>query len=71
MSKVIVACGKPGCGKTTYAKRLCTERSAVLLSADEVMLTLFGGDAGLAAKPGRLFELPEQAEADVRINQTV
>ncbi len=35
------------------------------------MLTLFGGDAGLAAKPGRLFELPEQAEADVRINQTV
>ena len=35
------------------------------------MLTLFGGDAGPAAKPGRLFELPEQAEADVWINQTV
>ena len=46
MGKVILTCGKLGCGKTTYAKRLCRERGAVLLSADELMLTLFGGDAG-------------------------
>lgn len=46
MSKVILTCGKLGCGKTTYAKRLCAERGAVLLSADELMLSLFGGDAG-------------------------
>ena len=46
MSKVILTCGKLGCGKTTYAKRLCAERGAVLLSADELMLALFGQDAG-------------------------
>lgn len=46
MSKVTVTCGKLGCGKTTYAKRLCAERCAALLSADELMLSLFGGDAG-------------------------
>ena len=46
MAKVILTCGKLGCGKTTYAKRLCAERGAVLLSADELMLALFGQDAG-------------------------
>ena len=46
MAKVILTCGKLGCGKTTYGKRLCAERGAVLLSADELMLALFGQDAG-------------------------
>ncbi len=46
MAKVILTCGKLGCGKTTYAKRLCAERGAVLLSADELMLSLFGQNAG-------------------------
>jgi len=46
MAKVILTCGKLGCGKTAYAKRLCAERGAVLLSADELMLALFGQDAG-------------------------
>ena len=46
IGKVVVTCGKLGCGKTTYAKRLCAERGAVLLSADEWMLSLFGSDAG-------------------------
>ena len=46
MAKVILTCGKLGCGKTTYAKRLCAERGAMLLSADELMLSLFGQDAG-------------------------
>lgn len=46
MAKVILTSGKLGCGKTTYGKRLCAERGAVLLSADELMLALFGQDAG-------------------------
>lgn len=41
MSKVILICGKICCGKTTYAKKLCAETNAVLLSVDEIMLSLF------------------------------
>ncbi|MBQ4044703.1 MAG: ATP-binding protein [Clostridia bacterium] len=39
-------CGKIAAGKTTYADALCRQRNAVLLSCDELMLTLFGPDAG-------------------------
>ena len=46
MTKAILLCGKVGCGKTTYAKKLMKERVAVLLSVDEIMLALFGNDAG-------------------------
>lgn len=41
MAKAILICGKIGSGKTTYAKRLMTEVKAVLLSVDEITLTLF------------------------------
>ena len=44
--QIIFTCGKIGCGKTACAKRLCAERGAMLLSADELMLSLFGSDAG-------------------------
>lgn len=46
MAEVICICGKICCGKTTYAKRLCREKKAVLLSVDEEMLGIFGKDAG-------------------------
>ena len=46
MAKVIITCGKVCSGKTTYAKRLCKENGAVLMSVDEVMLTVFGNDVG-------------------------
>lgn len=46
MPKVILICGKIGCGKTTYAKKLCRESGTVLLSVDEIMLALFGQHAG-------------------------
>ncbi len=46
MAKVIITCGKICCGKTTYAKRICKENGSVLLSVDEVMLTVFGNDVG-------------------------
>ncbi len=45
MAKVTAICGKICCGKTTYARRLCG-RGAALLSIDEIMLALFGRDAG-------------------------
>ncbi len=46
MARVILTCGLICAGKTTYLKRLCRELPAVLLSADEIMLSLFGPDAG-------------------------
>lgn len=41
MSKVYIICGKICSGKTTYAKKLCKENNAILLSVDEIMLSLF------------------------------
>lgn len=41
MSKVYLICGKICSGKTTYAKKLCKEKGAILLSVDEIMLSLF------------------------------
>ncbi len=46
MAKALLICGKICCGKSTYAKRLCAENHAVLLSVDEIMLALFGPYAG-------------------------
>ena len=39
-ARLIVICGLPGSGKTTLAKRLEAERSAVRLSADDWMMVL-------------------------------
>ena len=46
MPKVIMTCGKLCSGKTTYAKKLQKEGHAVILSVDEIMLAVFGQDAG-------------------------
>ena len=46
MAKVIMTCGKICCGKTTYARKLEEELGAVVLSIDEVMLSLFPDGAG-------------------------
>ena len=46
MAKVILLCGKLCCGKTTYAEHLRAQNKAVLLSIDEVMLTIFGQYTG-------------------------
>ena len=39
--KIILLCGKIAAGKTCYARRLASETAAVILSCDELMLTLF------------------------------
>ena len=44
--KVIMTCGRICSGKSTYARKLRTEHSAVILSVDEITLVLFGQDAG-------------------------
>lgn len=41
MSKVYLICGRICSGKTTYAKNFCKENNAVLLSVDEIMISLF------------------------------
>ena len=48
MAEVIMTCGRLCCGKTTYARKLQEQRNAVILSIDEVMLTLFPEGAGEA-----------------------
>ncbi len=45
-SKAILICGKIGSGKSYYAESLKLRENAVILSCDELMLTLFGTDAG-------------------------
>lgn len=46
MAKVIMTCGRICSGKSTYADKLRTELSAVVLSVDEITLALFGQNAG-------------------------
>ncbi len=46
--KVIAVCGKICSGKSAYSEGLRKENSAVILSVDEIMLSLFGNDAGEA-----------------------
>lgn len=38
MAKLYVLIGRIGCGKTTYAHKLCEQETTVLLSHDELML---------------------------------
>jgi len=46
MAKVIMTCGKICSGKSTYAKQICIENHAVILSVDEIMLSIFGQHSG-------------------------
>ena len=48
MAKVIMTCGRVCVGKSTYARALNKTLHGVILSDDEIMLSLFGGDAGTA-----------------------
>jgi len=41
MNKVILLCGKICSGKSTYAEKIIREQKAVLLSCDELMLSVF------------------------------
>ncbi len=46
MAKAFLICGKICCGKSVYAERLCMKNKAVLLSVDEIMLSVFGSYTG-------------------------
>lgn len=46
MAQVYLICGKICSGKTTYAHKLCRDHGAVLLSVDEIMLSMFGQHCG-------------------------
>ena len=46
MAKAFLICGKICCGKSVYAERLRLAHKAVVLSVDEIMLSLFGLYAG-------------------------
>lgn len=47
MARVILTCGRICSGKSTYAKKLReTLQPTAILSVDEIMLTLFGQNAG-------------------------
>ena len=46
MAKLLCICGKIGCGKTYYAKRLKEQEHAVILSTDEVTYDLTNNQQG-------------------------
>jgi len=46
MAKVILLCGKIASGKSHYAQTLCKKEKAVLLSVDELVLSIMGRDLG-------------------------
>ena len=46
MSKVFIMCGKLCSGKSTYANKIRSTYKAVILSIDEIMLSMFGQYAG-------------------------
>ena len=46
MAKVFLICGKLCCGKSVYAERIRMEHKAVILSVDEIMLSIFGPYTG-------------------------
>ena len=46
MAKVIMTCGLICCGKSTYAKKIQSEGNAVILSIDDLTLTMFPNGSG-------------------------
>ena len=46
MSKVILICGKIASGKSVYAERIKKQENAVLLSVDELVLSVLGSELG-------------------------
>ena len=46
MAKVFMLCGKIASGKSHYAEMLCRQESAVMLSVDELVLSILGSDLG-------------------------
>ena len=46
MAKVIMTCGRLCCGKSTYARSLAAERGALILSIDELMLSMLDRELG-------------------------
>ena len=46
MAKVIMTCGPICCGKSTYAGKLREQTNGVILSIDDITLTLFPDGAG-------------------------
>ena len=46
MAKVIMTCGRICSGKSTYAQMLRVELGGVILSIDELMLDILGGETG-------------------------
>lgn len=46
MAKVYILCGKICSGKTTYSQKLRKEHQAVILSVDDITLTLLGQNGG-------------------------
>ncbi len=66
MAKIIMICGKLCCGKSTYAKQLCSLNPAIILSIDEIMLALFNQHLGdkheIYVKKGKAYLFSKSVE---------
>ena len=77
MAKLIVLCGLPGSGKSSYADELMninntfSDEEMVIHSSDAIRAELFG-DAGSQEDNGRVFELMhKRTREDLRAGKTV
>ena len=73
MPKVILLCGKIASGKTTYANRLKKAGGTMLLSCDDLLLTLFEGCLGdrhddITARSTRFFYSQAQELTNLGLN---
>ena len=46
MAKVMLICGKIASGKSVYSEKLCRRENAVMLSVDELVLSMLDSDLG-------------------------
>lgn len=58
--KLIILCGIPGCGKTTYAKGICKDASNVIyISSDTIRQELYG-DENIQGEPSEVFAVMQE-----------
>jgi putative nucleotidyltransferase with HDIG domain len=66
--RLIVLCGLPGSGKSTYAKnKITNDPSTIWLSSDKIRERLYG-DAGCQDNPSKVFEIMQKEAVDALNN---
>lgn len=65
--KLIILCGIPGCGKTSYGQKWVEENSGLLLSSDAIRKELYG-DESTQGNPHEVFSLMQKRAVEALNN---